>query len=196
MPANPTFVNDAHRGLRLWPVTSKIKRDHPLAMVVCQVWWKSTQRFSLYRFHKLISIYVNCDLNLWPLTSKINMVHSLTMANMSGKFDEEAHNGLRPVHTRDPINPRSLPLRKNGQVGNERALIGESVRWSKIQRGLVGPALRGRGERDKFFNRLKNGRGWSRSPQVVCWAGVQRGGRRYSVSWSYFDRVKSAIQRK
>ena len=25
--------------------------------------------------------------------------------------------------------------------------------------GLVGPALRGRGERDQFFNRLKNGRG-------------------------------------
>ena len=66
---------------------------------------------------------------------------------------------LRPVHTRDPINPRSLPLWKNGQIGNERALIGESVCWSKIQRGLVGPALRGRGERDKFFNRLKNGRG-------------------------------------
>ena len=76
MPAHPKFVN------------------HPLAMVFCQVWWRSTQRFSLYRVHKLISIYVNCDLNLWPLTSKINMVHSLTMANMSGKFDEEAHNGL------------------------------------------------------------------------------------------------------
>ena len=98
-------------------------------------------------------------------------------------------NFLRPVHTREPLNPRSLPLWKNGRIGNERALIGESVCWSKIQRGLVGPALRGRGERDKFFNRLKNGRGWSRSPQVVCWAGVQRGGRRYSVGWSYFDRV-------
>ena len=66
---------------------------------------------------------------------------------------------LRPVHTRDPINPRSPPLWKNGRIGNERALIGESVRWSKIQRGLVGPALRGRGERDKFFMQLKNGRG-------------------------------------
>ena len=66
---------------------------------------------------------------------------------------------LRPVHTRDPTNPRSLPLWKNGRIGNERALVGKSVCWSKIQRGLVGPALRGRGERDKFFNRLKNGRG-------------------------------------
>ena len=103
---------------------------------------------------------------------------------------------LRPVHTRDPINPRSLPLWKNGRISNERALIGESVCRSKIQRGLVGIALRGGGERDQFFNRLKNGRGWSRSIQVVCWAGVQRGGRRYSVGWSYFDRVWSAIQRK
>ena len=30
IPAHPTFVNDAHRGLRLWPVTSKINRVHPL----------------------------------------------------------------------------------------------------------------------------------------------------------------------
>ena len=90
------------------------------------------------------------------------------------------------VHTREPINPRSLPLWKNGRIGNERALIGESLWWSKIQLGLVGPALRGRGERDQFFNRSKNSRGWSCSPQIVCWAGVQRGGRRYSVGWSYF----------
>ena len=60
-----------------------------------------------------------------------------------------------PVHTREPINPRSLPLLKNGRIGNEQALIGESVCWSKIQHGLVGPALRGRGERDQFFNWLK-----------------------------------------
>ena len=112
------------------------------------------------------------------------------------KSFKERQFSLRPVHTREPINPRSLPLWKNGQIGNERALIGESVCCSKIQRGLVGPALRGRGERDQFFNRLKNGRGWSRSPQVVCWAGIQRGGRRYSVGWSYFDRILSAIQCK
>ena len=65
----------------------------------------------------------------------------------------------RPVHTRDPINPRSLPLWKNGRIANERALIGESVCWSKIQRGLVGPALRGRGERDKFSTGWKMVRG-------------------------------------
>ena len=52
---------------------------------------------------------------------------------------------LRPVHTRHPTIPRSLPLWKNGRIGNEQAFIGESVCWSKIQRGLVGPALRGRG---------------------------------------------------
>ena len=43
---------------------------------------------------------------------------------------------LRPIHTREPINSRSLPLWKNGRIGKERALIGESVWWSKIQRGL------------------------------------------------------------
>ena len=114
----------------------------------------------------------------WMLMEKVNVAEWFRAKSLS----------LRPVHIRDPINPHSLPLWKNGRIGNERTLIGESVSWSKIQRGLVGPALRGRGERDKFFNRLKNGWGWSRSPQVVCWAGVQRGGRWYSVGWSYFGR--------
>ena len=51
---------------------------------------------SLYPVHKLISIHVhvNCELDRWPLTYKINRVHPQTMANMSAKFDEEAHNGL------------------------------------------------------------------------------------------------------
>ena len=60
---------------------------------VCKVWWRSTQRFSFYRVHKLISIYVNCDLDLWPPSSKINRVHPLVIVNMSAKFDEEACNG-------------------------------------------------------------------------------------------------------
>ena len=38
--------------------------------------------------HKLISMYVNCDLDLWPLTSKINTVHPIIIVNMSAKFDE------------------------------------------------------------------------------------------------------------
>ena len=33
IPAHPTFVNDAHPDLQLWPVTSKINRVHPLTMV-------------------------------------------------------------------------------------------------------------------------------------------------------------------
>ena len=49
---------------------------------------------SLYCVHKLISIYVNCDLDLWPLTSKINRVHPLVIVNMSAKFDEDVHNSL------------------------------------------------------------------------------------------------------
>ena len=60
----------------------------------CQECWRNTQRFSLYHVHKLISIYVHCDLDLWPLTSKINRVHPFTMANMSAKFDQGTHNGL------------------------------------------------------------------------------------------------------
>ena len=63
---------------------------------------------------------------------------------------------LRPVYTREPINPRSLPLWKKMDGS---ALIGESVCWSKIQRVLVGPTLRGRGERDNFFQPVENGRG-------------------------------------
>ena len=39
-------------------------------------------------------MYVHCDLDHWPLNYKINRVHSLTMANMSTKFDQEAHNSL------------------------------------------------------------------------------------------------------
>ena len=34
------------------------------------------------------------------------------------------------------------------------SLSGESVCWSETQRGLVVPALRGRGKQDNFFNRL------------------------------------------
>ena len=49
---------------------------------------KEHNGFSLYRVHKIISIYVYCDLDLWPLTSKINRVHPLIIVNMSAKFDE------------------------------------------------------------------------------------------------------------
>ena len=47
-----------------------------------------------YCVHKVISIYVHCDLDLWPLTSKINRVYPLIMVNMSAKFDKETWNGV------------------------------------------------------------------------------------------------------
>ena len=59
-----------------------------------QAYFHICQSFSLYHDHKLISLYVHCDLELWPVTSKINRVYSHTMANMSAKFDEEAHSSL------------------------------------------------------------------------------------------------------
>ena len=52
------------------------------------------QPYSLYRIHKLISIYVNCDIDLWHLTSEINRVHPLVIVNMSAKFDEDIYNSL------------------------------------------------------------------------------------------------------
>ena len=44
--------------------------------------------------HKLISLYVHCDLEFCPVTSKINRIYSFAVVNMSAKFDEETHNGL------------------------------------------------------------------------------------------------------
>ena len=51
----------------LWP--PKLKGVHSSSEHgehVCQVWSRSTQWFSYYHFHKLISICVHCDLDLWP----------------------------------------------------------------------------------------------------------------------------------
>ena len=55
---------------------------------------QESQKFSRNRVHKIISIYVHCDLDLWPLTPKINRIHPHTMVNMSAKLDKEIHNGL------------------------------------------------------------------------------------------------------
>ena len=50
-----------------WPLTSDLQNQEGSSSRhsehVCQVWWRGTQRFSFYRVHKLISIYVNCDLS-------------------------------------------------------------------------------------------------------------------------------------
>ena len=79
----------------LRPTTSKNNSSFSHhGLHVCQVWSRSTQRFSLFCVHKLISIYVHCDLDLWPLTSKINKVHPLIMVNRSIKFDKVTSNGL------------------------------------------------------------------------------------------------------
>ena len=83
-----TFTCDLQKQL----ISSSHHGEH-----VCQVRWRSTQRISLYTVHKLISIYIYCDLDLWSVTSKINRVYSLTMINMSAKFDEEAHNGIASI---------------------------------------------------------------------------------------------------
>ena len=39
---------------------------------------------------------MNLTFDLWP-TKSIGSVRPLTMANVSAKFDEEAHNGLVPI---------------------------------------------------------------------------------------------------
>ena len=37
-----------------WPLTLKVNRIHPLTLVhICQVWWRCTQRLSLYHVHKV-----------------------------------------------------------------------------------------------------------------------------------------------
>ena len=54
----------------LWPPKSIGSILFP-RQYVWQVWWKSTQRFILYHFQKIISIYVNCDLDLKKLNFKL-----------------------------------------------------------------------------------------------------------------------------
>ena len=89
IPAHPTFVNDTHRDLHLWTVTSK---SIGFTMV------NMSAKFDKEIHNGLVSCshayFHICPLWPWPLTFKINRVHPLTMPNMSAKFDQEAHNGL------------------------------------------------------------------------------------------------------
>ena len=39
------------------------------SLSTCQIWWRCTQQFSLYCVHKVISIYVQSDLDLWDKKS-------------------------------------------------------------------------------------------------------------------------------
>ena len=60
--------------LTFWPLTYKINRAHPLTIANMSAKFdqEAHNGLVLYRVHKLISIYVHCDLDLWPLTFKIN----------------------------------------------------------------------------------------------------------------------------
>ena len=102
------------------------------------------QRCSLYRVHKLISIYVHCDLDLWPLTSKINRVHPLVMVNMSAKFDKEICNSVvsivftRSTHGQnhrltDGTTAALLYPHRNALRGDNKLLISVFlITWSGI----------------------------------------------------------------
>ena len=83
--------------LDLWPVTSKINRNNPLTManMFAKFWWGSAQRFSLYHVHKLIYIYVYCDLDLWPPKS-IGPILSLWLIFMPSLMKE--HTTVKSIH--------------------------------------------------------------------------------------------------
>ena len=68
IPAHPTFVNDAHRGLHLWPVTSKINRDHPLTMV------NMSAKFDEEAHNGLVSIVFT---SLFPCISIVTLTFDL-----------------------------------------------------------------------------------------------------------------------
>ena len=62
--------------------------------------------------------------------------------------------------------------------------------------GLVGPALRGRCERNNFVQPIEK---WSVMTSLSTGrrlSGALHGGQRYIISWSYFDREWSAMARK
>ena len=93
IPAHPTFVNDSHHDLHLWPVTSKINRVHPLPIV------NMSAKFDEEAQNGLVSIVLTRLLpymSIVTLTSDLqnNRVHPLTIAKMSARFDKEEHNGL------------------------------------------------------------------------------------------------------
>ena len=68
IPAHPTFVNDTHLGLYLWPVTSKINRVHPLTMV------KMSAKFDEEAHNGLVSIVFT---SLFPYISTVTLTFDL-----------------------------------------------------------------------------------------------------------------------
>ena len=91
-PSIPTFVNDPHRDLDLWPLTSKVNRIHSLTIVDMSANFDEDAHSSLVFivFTGLFSIIVNSDLDLW--SPKSIGFKPLIMVDKSVKFDEEAHN--------------------------------------------------------------------------------------------------------
>ena len=95
---------------------------------------------------------------------------------------------LKPHHTKYLMIPCCLQIWKTEKIGNKQVLIGASAYY-------VGLKYSGKGQTryemslwaGKIFDWLKKVWGWSRSPQVVCWAGysvvvgVQR---RFIIPWS------------
>ena len=61
----------------------------PIFLIMDNIWTKLIT--GLYVFHKVVSIFVHCDLDLSSLTLKINMDHPLTMDNKCTctKFDQD-----------------------------------------------------------------------------------------------------------
>ena len=90
IPAHPTFVNDTHRDLDLWTVTSKTIGFTMVNM---------SAKFDKEIHNGLVSVMFT---SLFPCMSivtltfdlKNNRVHPLTMINIFAKFDEEIHKGL------------------------------------------------------------------------------------------------------
>ena len=92
----------------------------------------TTQSVASPRLHKLISIYLHCDLDLWPLTSKINRVHPLIMVNMSAKFDKEICNGLVSIVFTRSTHGRTEPRTHGRTEPQQRYYIPTATRCAGI----------------------------------------------------------------
>ena len=92
----------------------------------------TTQSVASPRLHKLISIYLHCDLDLWPLTSKINRVHPLIMVNMYAKFDKEICNGLVSIVFTRSTHGRTEPRTHGRTEPQQRYYIPTATRCAGI----------------------------------------------------------------
>ena len=93
----------------------------------------TTQSVASPRLHKLISIYLHCDLDLWPLTSKINRVHPLIMVNMYAKFDKEICNGVVSIVFTRSTHGRTEPRTHGRTEPQQRYYIPTATRCAGIK---------------------------------------------------------------